>query len=385
MQALVAQRTAADTGSTMAEIHDTQRPLATSAPNLWDRIAIACRVRHFKLGTERAYVRWAKQLALFHGRRHPATMQHAEVQAYLNHLAVDKRCAPSTCKQALSAILFLFREVLQQPLPWLNDLAKPRGQPRRPVVLSVAEVQAVLRHTSGTPGLILALQYGTGLRLMEALRLRVKDLDLGRRIITVREGKGGKDRTTMVPASLVDQLQAHLAERRSIHDIDRASGKADVELPYAIERKMPGAGAQWPWQFVFCSPDYATCPRTGVVRRHHLHEVNVQRAMRRAVQMADIQKRATVHTLRHSFATHLLEAGYDIRTVQELLGHSDVSTTMVYTHTASIGGTGTVSPLDQLARTPLPKSRRQILAPQAGVPQRHRQIRPAHDPRDLHV
>jgi len=362
MQVLDAQRAAADTASSLPEIHDTQRPLATTAPNLWDRIAIACRVRHYKLGTERAYVRWAKQLALFHGRRHPATMQQSEVQAYLNHLAVDKRCSPSTCKQALSAILFLFREVLQQPqpLPWLDDLAKPRGQPRLPVVLSVAEVQAVLHNTSGTTGLILALQYGTGLRLMEALRLRVKDLDLGRRIITVREGKGGKDRTTMVPASLVDQLQAHLAVRRSLHDTDRASGKADVELPYAIERKMPGAGAQWPWQFVFCSPDYATCPRTSVVRRHHLHEVNVQRAMRRAVQMAEIQKRATVHTLRHSFATHLLEAGYDIRTVQELLGHSDVSTTMVYTHTACIGGTGTVSPLDQLGRRPSAQPRRQI-------------------------
>ncbi len=329
-------------------IHDTQRPVPVAAPNLWDRIAIACRARGYKLGTERSYVRWAKQLVLHHGRVHPSKLGAAEVQAYLDHLAVQRRCSPSTCRQALCAILFLYREVLQTPLPWLDGLAKPRGQTRLPVVLSVAEVQRVLSHTGGTPGLILALQYGTGLRLMEALRLRVKDLDLERRVITVREGKGGKDRTTMVPASLVEPLREHLVQRRRLHDVDRARGMADVELPHALKRKLPGAGAQWPWQWVFASPDYATCPRTGAIRRHHLHEVNVQRAMRRAVQLAGITKRATVHTLRHSFATHLLEAGYDIRTVQELLGHSDVSTTMVYTHVLAIGGRGTISPLDRL-------------------------------------
>ncbi|MDT7836497.1 integron integrase [Aquabacterium sp. OR-4] len=333
----------------LAQIHDTARPVSTSAPNLWDRIAIACRARHFSLSTERSYVHWAKRLAAWHGRVHPAKLGADDVQAFLNHLAVEKRCAPSTCKQALCALQFLYRHVLGSDLPWLNDLARPRGQPRLPVVLSVREVQAVLAHTSGTPRLILALLYGSGMRMMEALRLRVKDLDLERRTITVREGKGGKDRTTMVPESLVQPLHDVLQHRRRLHDIDRARGMADVELPHAMEAKSPRAGQQWPWQFVFCSPDYATCPRTGAIRRHHLHEVNVQRAMRRAVQLAGIQKRATVHTLRHSFATHLLEAGYDIRTVQELLGHSDVSTTMVYTHVLNRGSHAALSPLDRLS------------------------------------
>jgi len=330
-----------------AEIHDTARPIS-AALNLWDRIAVACRTRHFSLSTERTYVHWAKRLVLWHGKRHPSKLGPDEVQTFLNHLAVDKRCAPSTCKQALSALIFLYRQVLGQDLPWLDDLARPQGKTRLPAVLSVREVQAVLGHTSGTPGLILALLYGTGMRMMEALRLRVKDLDLERRTITIRDGKGGKDRTTMVPDALVQQLCAQLVERRALHDVDLARGMADVELPHALGAKLPGAGRQWAWQFVFCSPDYATCPRTGVIRRHHLHEANVQRAMRRAVQLSAIPKRATVHTLRHSFATHLLESGCDIRTVQELLGHSDVSTTMIYTHVVQRGGRGTLSPLDRL-------------------------------------
>ena len=257
--------------------------------------------------------------------------------------------APSTAKQALCALLFLYRHVLGLDLPWLDGLQHPKGQPRLPVVLSRAEVTALLYQTSGTPGLILRLLYGTGMRMMEALRLRVKDLDLERRIITVREGKGGKDRTTMVPSSLLPELRHQLTERRKLHDIDLAAGMADVELPHALDRKLPGAGRQWAWQFIFATDHYCTCPRTGAIRRHHLHEVNVQRAMRRAVVAAGITKRATVHTLRHSFATHLLEAGQDIRTIQTLLGHSDVSTTMVYTHVASTGATGVRSPLDSIA------------------------------------
>jgi integron integrase len=329
-------------------IHDTRAPLSTTGKvTLWDRIAIAIRAKGYSLQTERTYVHWAKAYTAWHGRRHPSTMGAAEVQAYLNHLAVDKASAPSTCKQALCALLFLYGQVLGTPLPLLS-LQRPKSQPRLPVVLSVAEVRALLANTSGTPGLVLALQYGTGLRLMEALRLRVKDLDLSRRVLTVREGKGGKDRTTMVPDSLIPALRDHLAQRRQLHDVDLAAGMADVELPYNLAAKLPNAGKQWAWQFVFCSPGYATCPRTGVVRRHHLHEVNVQRAMRRAVAAANIPKRATVHTLRHSFATHLLEGGTDIRTIQELLGHSDVETTMIYTHVVNRGGRGTVSPLDRL-------------------------------------
>ena len=329
-------------------IHDTREPIPQQ-PNLWQRIAIAVRAKGYSLSTERTYVHWAKAYCKWHGRRHPKMLGAAEAQAYLNHLAVDKASAPSTCKQALCALQFMYREVLGMALPWLDDLQRPRGQARLPVVLGVDEVQRLLRKTRGVTGLILALQYGTGLRLMEALRLRVKDRDLDRRMITVREGKGGKDRTTMVPESLIVQLRDQLAERRRLHDVDLAAGMADVELPHNLAAKMPNAGRQWAWQFVFASPGYATCPRTGVIRRHHLHEVNVQRAMRAAVAAAGIQKRATVHTLRHCFATHLLEAGADIRTVQELLGHSDVSTTMVYTHVVKRGGHGAISPLDRIA------------------------------------
>lgn len=348
MQVIDSQGSAPFITTPMPVIHDTRTPVATTGKlTLWDRIAVTVRAKGYSLATERTYVHWAKRFAAWHGRRHPATMGAAEVQAFLNHLAVDLNSAPSTCKQALCALLFLYGEVQRTPLPRL-ELHRPKKQPRLPVVLSVPEVRNLLAHTSGVTGLILRLQYGTGLRLMEALRLRVKDLDLDRRVLTVREGKGGKDRTTMVPESLIPALRAHLAERLKLHDIDKARGMADVELPHNLAAKMPSAGRQWAWQFVFCSPDYATCPRTGVVRRHHLHEVNIQRAIRRAVEAASITKRATSHTLRHSFATHLLERGTDIRTIQELLGHSDLETTMIYTHVVARGGRGTVSPLDRI-------------------------------------
>lgn len=347
-QAIDPPRSAPVITTPAAVIHDTRSQVSTTGKTtLWDRIAIAIRSKGYSLQTERTYLHWAKRFTAWNGKRHPATMGAAEVQAFLNHLAVDLNSAPSTCKQALCALLFLYGEVLRTPLPRL-DLNRPKAQPRLPVVLSVQEVRNLLAHTSGVPGLVLRLQYGTGLRLMEALRLRVKDLDLDRRVLTVREGKGGKDRTTMVPDSLIPELRAHLATRRQLHDVDLAAGMADVELPHNLAAKLPNAGKQWAWQFVFCSPDYAACPRTGVIRRHHLHEVNTQRAMRRAVTAAGIQKRATVHTLRHSFATHLLEGGTDIRTIQELLGHSDVETTMIYTHVVNRGGRGTVSPLDRI-------------------------------------
>lgn len=332
----------------MAVIHDTREPLTVATPNLWQRIAIACRAKGYSLSTERTYVHWAKTYVAWHGRRHPLKLGPAEVQAYLNFLAVERETAPSTSKQALCALLFLYGQVLGVDIGQLQGLQRPKGMPRLPVVLSQDETRRLLAATSGTPGLVLQLLYGSGMRMMEALRLRIKDVDLERRVITIREGKGGKDRTTMVPDALVSPLRALREERRKLHDLDVSTGMADVELPHAMARKTPGAGRQWVWQFLFCSPDYATCPRTGVIRRHHLHECNVQRAMRRAVQAAGIQKRATVHTLRHSFATHLLESGSDIRTVQELLGHSDVSTTMIYTHVVNRGGRGTISPLDRI-------------------------------------
>lgn len=332
----------------LPQIHDTRTQISTTGKTtLWERIAIAVRAKGYSLSTERTYVHWAKRFVFWHGKRHPAQMGATEVQAFLNHLAVDKSNAPSTCKQALCALLFLYGQVLGAPLPHL-ELNRPKSQPRLPVVLSVQEVRNLLAHTEGVSGLVLRLQYGTGLRLMEALRLRVKDLDIDRRVLTVREGKGGKDRTTMVPDSLIPALRAQLLERRKLHDMDLAAGMADVELPYNLATKLPNAGKAWAWQFIFCSPGYATCPRTGVIRRHHLHEVNIQRAMRRAVAAAGISKRATVHTLRHSFATHLLESGTDIRTIQELLGHSDVETTMIYTHVVNRGGRGSVSPLDRM-------------------------------------
>lgn len=337
--------------TTLAPIHDTREPVSTASPNLWERIAIACRVKHYSLSTERTYVAWARKFVAWSGRRHPRNMGAAEVEAYLTHLAVEHGVSASTQNQALSALLFLYRAVLGVDLPWLDNLVRAKPSQHLPAVLSQAEVRRLLAATHGTPGLVLRLLYGTGMRLMEALRLRVKDLDIERRVITIRDGKGGKDRTTMLPDTLVSALRAQLATRRKLHDVDLAKGMADVELPHALAAKYPRAGAEWAWQFVFPSPGYCTCPRTGVVRRHHLHEVNVQRAMRAAVTAARIEKRATVHTLRHSFATHLLEAGADIRTVQELLGHADVSTTQIYTHVVNrAGGHGAMSPLDRMAQ-----------------------------------
>lgn len=329
-------------------IDDTRLPLSKQ-PNLWERIAGKVREKHYSLATERTYVMWAKKFVLWSGKRHPKDMGAAEVTAYLNHLAVDREVSASTQNQALSALLFLYKDVFGTELPWLDELTRAKRSKHIPAVLSVSEMQRLLSHTSGTPGLVLRLLYGTGARLMEGLRVRVKDLDLERRVMTIRDGKGGKDRTTMIPESLVEPLSAHLRERRRLHDVDLAKGMADVELPYALAQKYPKAGAEWAWQFVFCSPGYAVCPRTGAIRRHHLHEVNIQRAMRAAVKAAGIQKRATVHTLRHSFATHLLEGGTNIRDIQVLLGHANVETTQIYTHVVGRHQSGVRSPLDRIA------------------------------------
>lgn len=316
---------------------------------LSDAVVDACRVRHLALKTERAYLYWIRFFVRWAGRRHPRELGPADVEAFLTHLAVERQVSDSTQRQALSAILFLYRQVLGVDLPWLDNVVRAKPSKHVPVVLSRDEVRALFAQLHGERGLVLKLLYGSGLRLSEALRLRVKDIDLERLQLTVRDGKGGKDRVTTLPASLVPALRALLERRLRWHHVDLATGRADVEMPDALARKYPRAASSWPWQFVFATQAYVTCPRTGAIRRHHLHESGIQRAMQRAMQAAGISKAASPHTLRHSFATHLLEAGRDIRTIQELLGHADVSTTMIYTHVARVGASGVASPLDSLA------------------------------------
>ena len=323
---------------------------AAQPQRLMDRMRSALRVSHYALATERSYCHWVLRFIRFHGRRHPAEMGAAEVEAFLSHLATEGDVAASTQNQAMHALLYLYRQVLGIDLPWLEGITRARESRRLPAVLTQREAAALLRHVHGTPGLVIKLLYGTGMRLKEALRLRVKDVDLARREIIIREGKGDKDRVTMLPASLVVEIEDHLAARRILHDTDLATGHADVALPHALERKYPQAGRQWAWQYLFCAAGYSADPRSGVIRRHHLGEWIIQRAVRAAARSAGIPKLVHPHTLRHSFATHLLEGGADIRTVQELLGHPDVKTTMIYTHVLNRGGHGTVSPLDRIAQ-----------------------------------
>ena len=361
-------------------------PNAPPAQRLADRIREACRVRHYSLSTEKVYVAWYKRFVRWAGLRHPATLGGDVVERWLSHLATDDDVAASTQRQAKAAILFLYKQVLGIDLPWLDDVVSAKQPQRLPCVLTQLEVQRLLALLPDTPtGLVLKLLYGTGMRVSEALRLRVKDIDFAGRSITVREGKGDKDRITMLPAALADDLLRQLDARDRLHSIDKARGMVDVEMPHALGRKYPNACREWGWQWVFATEDYNTCPRTGAIRRHHIHPKTIQRGMRDAVRLAQIHKPATPHTLRHSFATHLLQAGQDIRTVQELLGHSDVSTTMIYTHTAGLGASGTISPLDQMLGPSSAQPRRQILTAKTGIPQRHRQARPAHDARHLHV
>ncbi|AVZ79472.1 integron integrase [Zoogloeaceae bacteirum Par-f-2] len=321
---------------------------APPPPRLLDRVRERLRFKHYSIRTEHQYVQWVRRFILFHGKRHPAEMGAKEVEAFLTHLAVQGQVAAATQNQALSALLFLYREVLGQDLPWLDQVVRAKRPARLPVVLSRQEVGRVLEHMDGVYGLMARLLYGTGMRLMECVRLRVKDVDFERGEILVRDGKGAKDRVTMLPLSLVPLLQAHLQKRRRVYELDREQGMATVYLPDALERKYPNAAAEWGWQYIFVAGSYSVDPRSGQKRRHHLDEKLLQRAMKRAVQAAGIAKLATPHTLRHSFATHLLESGYDIRTVQELLGHKDVATTMIYTHVLNKGGRGVVSPLDGL-------------------------------------
>ena len=321
-------------------------PLAQ--PKLIDQLRGKIRLKHYSIRTEDSYTDWVKRFILFHDKRHPKDMGKTEIEAFLTHLAVSGKVAASTQNQAKSAILFLYREVLSIELPWLDNIESAKTPSRLPVVLSSFETKAILSHMPRVYGLLGRLLYGSGMRLMECVRLRVMDVDLDRCEIVVREGKGFKDRITMLPGSLVEPLQAHLLKVRSLHEEDVSEGFGEVYLPYALAKKYPNAARDWRWQYVFPSSKLSVDPRSGKTRRHHIDEKGVQRIMKRAVKEAGISKLATPHTLRHSFATHLLQSGYDIRTVQELLGHKDVSTTMIYTHVLNRGGKGVVSPLDMV-------------------------------------
>ncbi|HET7833862.1 MAG TPA: integron integrase [Gallionella sp.] len=324
-----------------------EEPSSASSPKLLDQVRGKIRLKHYSIRTEQSYVDWIKRYILFHGKHHPKDMGAQQVEAFLTHLAVAGRVAASTQNQAKSALLFLYREVLGIELPWLDNVERAKAPKRLPVVLTREEVQAVLARLEGTHWLIASLLYGAGLRIMEAVRLRVKDIEFSRRELLVRDGKGFKDRVTMLPAAVIAPLKAHLERVRLLHQQDLAAGFGEVYLPDALDRKYPSAGRDWSWQYVFPSANRSVDPRSGATRRHHIQDQAVQRAVKQAVRDAGLSKPATPHTFRHSFATHLLEGGYDIRTVQELLGHSDVSTTMIYTHVLNKGGRGVVSPLDR--------------------------------------
>ena len=328
--------------------HQQDAPPVSAKPRLLDQMRQVIRVKHYSIRTEQTYLSWAKQFIRWSGMRHPADMGAAEIEAFLSMLANQRDVAASTQNQALAALLFLYKQVLGVDLPWLDGITRAKKPARLPVVLSQAEVRAVLANTKGVNGLIISMLYGTGMRLMEALRLRVKDVEFDSNIILVRDGKGGKDRVVPLPSILAQPLREQIEARRNMHSIDLARGMVDVELPHALRKKYPNAPKEWAWQYVFAAADYSADPRTGVIRRHHIHEKTIQRTMRAAVIAAGIHKPASCHTLRHSFATHLLESGSDIRTVQELLGHSDVSTTMIYTHVVKRGAAGAISPLDRL-------------------------------------
>ncbi|MBS1155132.1 MAG: integrase [Proteobacteria bacterium] len=317
-------------------------------PKLLDQTRDRLRFLHYSIRTEESYLQWIRRFILFHHKCHPAEMGSTEVEAFLTWLAVEGNVATATQNQALAAILFLYREVLGTELPWMNDIARAKKPRRLPVVLTTQEILQVLQQTGGQTGLILRLLYGTGMRLLEGCRLRIKDLDLARNEILVRDGKGQKDRVTMQPQSLVQILRNHLESVKALHDADLAAGLGAVYLPDALARKYPGASRTWGWQYVFPAAGLSVDPRSGETRRHHIEDQAVQRAMKKAIGIAGLAKPASPHTLRHSFATHLLEGGYDIRTVQELLGHKDVSTTMIYTHVLNKGGRGVQSPLDRL-------------------------------------
>lgn len=317
-------------------------------PRLLERLDRVIEARHYSHRTRDAYRHWIRRFVHFHGRTHPRDLGAPEIEAFLSHLATDCGVSATTQEQALAAILFLYRRVLEIDLPWIDGITRAKKPRRLPTVLTRTEVRAVLRCLNGTPQLIAMLLYGSGLRLMEACTLRNQDLDFGRRTVTVRRGKGGKDRTTVLPGAVVDPLRAHMARCKETHETLLAKDWGWVALPDRLDVKFPRAGQEWPWQWLFPAARSYLCPETGQRRRHHFHESAVQKAVRQAVLMSRIDKRATCHTFRHSFATHLLEDGADIRTVQELLGHASVQTTQIYTHVLGRGAGAVRSPVDGL-------------------------------------
>jgi integron integrase len=322
-----------------------ESPLAP--PRLLDRVRWHLRVKHYSLRTEQSYVDWIRRFILFHGKRHPDKMGETEIAAFLSHLAIEGHVAASTQNQALSALLFLYQQVLDRKLDFIIGVERVRRPPKLPVVFTRAEARAVLAHVKGDYRLMVHLLYGSGLRLLECLRLRVKDIDFGYRQITVRESKGMRQRITLLPDRLQRPLQSHLARVKELHRRGLACGAGAAYLSPGLSRKYPNAAREWAWQYVFPADKISIDPRSGEKRRHHIGEKNLQNAVKRAVRDAGIAKAASCHTFRHSFATHLLESGYDIRTVQELLGHQDISTTMIYTHVCNRPGLNIRSPIDE--------------------------------------
>jgi len=320
---------------------------ARARPMLFDQVREVIRLKHYSRRTETAYLGWIRRFILSNGRRHPRHLGGPEVERFLTSLAVDGRVAASTQNQALSALLFLYKDVLGVDLPWMEDVVRAKQPRKLPTVLSQSEVQGLLAQLDGRAWLLASLLYGTGLRLMECLRLRVKDVDFARGEITVRDGKGAKDRRTVLPKSLTEPLQRELERTRALHAVDLQAGFGEVHLPFGLQRKYPNAGREFGWQYVFPSAKRSTDPRDGKLRRHHFDDGVLSRALKAACKRAGIVKPVSAHTLRHSFATHMIEAGYDIRTVQELLGHKDVATTQIYTHVLNRGAGGVLSPLDR--------------------------------------
>lgn len=339
-------RSAYPSAASVAPALPEQMP--SQRPKLLDTLRAQLRVMHYAIRTEDAYVDWVRRFILFHNKRHPKDMGPEEVAKFLSHLAVTRHVSASTQNQAKAAVLFLYRHVLGIELPWLDDVVIAKVPQRLPVVLTAREVRSLLQELSGTTGLLASLLYGTGMRLMEGLRLRVKDIDFERREIIIREGKGNKDRVTVLPESLIEPLRQRLRKTQQLHQTDLDAGYGEVHLPQALQAKYAQAGRSWGWQYVFPSQVRSVDPRSGSIRRHHLAEQSVQRAVSGAAKRAGITKPCSPHVLRHSFATHMLQAGYDIRTVQELLGHANVATTQIYTHVLNKGGRGVLSPFDQL-------------------------------------